>query len=89
MVTPKISLPSTMGKATMKRTMIDSPTISKMVGRPPTFPDNHDSLQLETCRQDIYKSLRKKISIFPISEFLPGNNGFLISRTVLWSIPGN
>lgn len=65
MVTPKISLPSTMGKAMMKKTMIDSPTISKMVGRPPTFSYIHDSLQLETCRQDIYKSLRKKNFHFP------------------------
>lgn len=65
MVTPKISLPSTMGKAMMMRMTIDSPTISKMVGRPPTFSNNHDSLQLETCRQDIYKSLRKQKFLFP------------------------
>lgn len=65
MVTPKISLPSTMGKAMMMRMTIDSPTISKMVGRPPTFSNNHDSLQLKTCRQDIYKSLRKQKFLFP------------------------
>lgn len=65
MVTPKISLPSTMGKAMMMRMTIDSPTISKMVGRPPTFSNNQDSLQLETCRQDIYKSLRKQKFLFP------------------------
>lgn len=86
MVTPKISLPSTMGKAMMMRMTIDSPTISKMVGRPPTFSNNHDSLQLETCRQDIYKSLRKQNFYFPpISEFWPGNNSLLISSAVVQS----
>lgn len=87
MVTPKISLPSTMGKAMMMRMTIDSPTISKMVGRPPTFSNNHDSLQLETCRQDIYKSLRKQKFLFPppISEFWPVNNSLLISSAVVQS----